>query len=119
MSVIDRLVKAVGYPSDEVSSDAGVVVLTVDGRQVRAREVRGRLILSFSLGNPQDETLQQLATYATGRMLREEASLAWDPAAKELVVWQAVPAQATDELLRRVFEVFCVSCDWWNERLNG
>ena len=119
MSAIDRLVQAVGYPSDEISSDAGATVLTVDGRRIRVVDVRGRLVLSFSLGNPPDETLQQLATYATGRMLREEATLAWDSSAQELLLWQAVPAQATDELLVRVFEVFCASCDWWSERIAG
>lgn len=119
MSSIDRLLKAIGYPPDEVKSDGGSVVLVVDGREVRVRDRRGRLVLSLSLGNPPDETLQQLATYATGRMLREEATLAWDSSAQELLLWQAVPAQATDELLVRVFEVFCASCDWWSERIAG
>ena len=119
MSLIDRLPKAIGYPADEVKSDGGSITLVVDGYAVRASERRGRLILSCSLGNPSDEDLQRFASYATGRMLREEAALAWDPVARELVLWQAVPAQATDEQMRRVFEVFCVSCDWWGERLNG
>lgn len=119
MSLIDRVPKAIGYPPDEVKSGGGSVTLIVDGHAVRVSERRGRLMLSFSLGNPPDETLRQLATYATGRMLREEAALAWDPAAKELLIWQAVPATATDELLRRAFEVFCASCDWWDERLKG
>ena len=119
MSLVDRLPKAIGYPSDEVKSDGGSIVLVVDGREMRVSERRGRLILSFSLGNPSDEDLRRFAAYSTGRMLREEAALAWDPAARELVLWQAVPAQATDARLRLVFEVFCSSCDWWGERLEG
>lgn len=116
MSAIDRLVKAVGYPSDEVSSDAGATVLAVDGRRIRVVDVRGRLVLSLALGSQSDEGLRQLAAYAAGRMLREEATLAWEPDRRELILWQAVPATAGDELLRRVFEVFCASCDWWAER---
>ena len=119
VSLVDRLPKAIGYPPDEVKSAGGSVALIVDGHEVRVSDRRGRLVLSFSLGNPPDEELRQFATFATGRMLREEAALAWDPVARELVLWQAVPAQATDEQMRRVFEVFCVSCDWWGERLNG
>lgn len=119
MSLIDRLPKVIGYPADEVKSEGGSIILIVDGHAVRVSERRGRIVLSLSLGNPPDEEVRQLATYATGRMLREEATLAWDPAAKELLIWQAVPATATDELLRRVFEVFCASCDWWDERLKG
>lgn len=119
MSLVDRLPKVIGYPSDEVKSDGGSVTLIVDGHAVRASDWRGRLMLSLSLGNPPDEDLKRFASYATGRMLREEAALAWDPAAKELLIWQAVPATATDDQLRRVFEVFCASCDWWGERLKG
>ena len=116
MKTIDRLLKVIGYPLDEVSSDGSSVLLRVDGREVRVSDRRGSPVLSFSLGNPSDEGLRQLATFAMGRMLREEATLAWDPEVRELILWQAVPVSATDELVRRAFEVFCASCDWWSER---
>ena len=116
MNAVDRLLKAIGYPLDEVLSEGESVVLKVDGREVRVRELRGRLVLSLSLGTPSDEGLRQLAAFAMGRMLREEAVLAWDPERRELILWQSVPATATDDLMRRVFEVFSASCDWWADR---
>lgn len=116
MNAVDRLLDAIGYPLDEVLSEGESVVLKVDGREVRVRELRGRLVLSFSLGTPSEEGLRQLASFAMGRMLREEAVLAWDPERRELILWQSVPVTAAGDLMRRIFEVFLASCDWWADR---
>lgn len=116
---IERLLEAVGYPKGETSLRDGFTVLQVDGWELQVREDRGRLVLSHSLGAVSAEKLRELATLAAGRILREEAVLAWDPASGAPLLWQAVPSSATSEQLRRVFEVFCSSCEWWDERLKS
>ncbi len=118
MKPFDRLVAAIGYPSDEVSSEGGVLQLVVDDGKIEVREDEGRLILFCALGTFDDAGLQRLAGYAAGRMLREDAVLSWDPEADGLMLWQGVSTGASDDQLRRVFEVFCASCDWWRARAN-
>lgn len=117
---IDRLLEAIDYPSGEVSPDGGGgVVLKVDDAEMRVREENGRLTLVCPLERPDEVRLAQLAGYAAGRLLKEDAALAWDPERDELIVWQAVSATADAALMRRVFEVFALSCDWWRDRAGG
>lgn len=112
---VTRLARAIGYP-EELPSE-GSVVLKVDGADFLAREDGGRLVLSCVLAeSPDAETVERLAGYAVGRMLKEEATLAWDPAGSALILWQAVSATASEALLRRFFEVFATSADWWFAR---
>jgi len=116
LKAVDRLVAAIGYPSDEISSENGVLQLLVDGGKMEVRESEGRMVFSRALGSFDDAGLQRLAGYAAGRMLKEDAILSWDPAAGGVMLWQDVPSGASDSQLRRVFEVFCASCDWWLAR---
>ena len=85
-----------------------------------AEEREGRLILRRNLapdgGGPAD--LVALAGYAAGRLLKEEAVLAWDPEAEMPFLWQEISADAPDDRLCRFFEVFATSVDWWAARLN-
>lgn len=119
MTTIERLVKVVGYPPDEIPAGATAASLVVDGRPFTAREDAGRLVLSCVLAEePEDETLERLSGYALGRMLKEEATLAWDPAASRLLLWQAVSSAVSDSVLARFFEVFATSADWWFARVR-
>ena len=114
---IERLARAIGYP-EEIPAGAASVTLTVDGRPVEAREQGGRLLLSTTLATAPDEaTLARFAGYAAGRILKEEAVLAWEPRTSSLVLWQGVAASASDVVLKRFFEVYATSCDWWLTRL--
>ncbi len=117
MGAIERLGAAIGYPDPLKGPSA---TLQVDGGDVRVREEGGRLVLERTICAPEDgsETLARMAGFAAGRMLKEEATLAWDPARGEVVLWQDVPANAADGVLKRVFEVFCTSCDWWLARAD-
>lgn len=117
MDALTRLAAAIGYP-DTVSGDRAV--LKVDGGDVRVRLDGRRIVFERTICTPDEESgaLARLAGYSAGRMLKEEATLAWDPRAKELILWQDVAAMASDGVLRRVFEVFCTSCDWWLARVN-
>ena len=116
VTTFERLAAAIGYPSDEISPVNGVLSLLVDGAKVEVREAGGRMVFSRSLGKFDDDSLRRLAGYAAGRVMKEDAVLAWEPASDDLFLWQDVPTSASDVQLRRVFDVFCASCDWWLAR---
>ena len=123
-TAVERLAEAIGYP-ETVPGGAMSFAFTVDGTEIAARETGGRLLLERRLWQAtegDDETALRLpatlARYAAGRILREEATLAWDPNREAAVLWQDVPASAPAERLRRFFEVFTASCDWWAERVT-
>lgn len=124
-TAVERLAEAIGYP-ETVPGGAMSFVFTVDGAEISTRESGGRLLLERRLWqtaeNGDDESAARLpatlARYAAGRVLREEATLAWDPNREAAILWQDIPASAPDERLRRLFEVFTASCDWWAERVK-
>ena len=71
----DRLLMAIGYPERIPNTDEPFT-LRVDGREVFVEVSAGRIILSIVL--TEDESMiPTLAAYAAGRMLREEATLAF------------------------------------------
>ena len=118
-TALARLAEAIGYPA-EIPAGARVFTLLVDGAEIDAEVERGRLRLSWRFPAPREEgDLARLAGYAAGRMLKEEAVLAWDPAAEAALLWQDVPVAADGPLLRRFFEVFTASRDWWAARVEG
>ena len=57
-----------------------------------------------------------LAAYAAGRMIREEATLAFGEG--NVFLWQDAPSDADDRTLMRLFESFTDSCDWWHARVD-
>ena len=116
MDILERLAKAIGYPEEPERAEDGSAELAVDDGTVRVRTFRGRTVLWRSLGVSDSDTLRDLAGYASGRLLKEEAVLAWDPEAGEAVLWQDLPETEDEGRLRMAFEVFCASCDWWLER---
>ena len=116
-TAITALAAAIGYP-EEVPAASESFVFSVDGGRVEASVERGRLVLGRGLAAAGDVDLAQFAGYAAGRVLREEATLAYDPGDDRVILWQDVPADADAGLLRRVFEVFAASCDWWLARLD-
>ena len=117
-TAITALASAIGYP-EEVPAASVSFVFSVDGGRVEASIERGRLVLVRGLAAAGDVDLAQFAGYAAGRVLREEAVLAYDPTDDRLILWQDVPADASAGLLRRFFEVFAASCDWWLARVDG
>ena len=116
-TAISALATAIGYP-EEVPTASESFVFSVDGGRVEASVERGRLVLVRGLAAAGDVDLAQFAGYAAGRVLREEAVLAYDPGDDRVILWQDVPADADAGLLRRFFEVFAASCDWWLARLD-
>ena len=123
-TAVERLAEAIGYP-EAVPGGTMAFAFTVDGAEIAARESGGRLLLErllWQAADGGDETAARipatLARYAAGRILREEATLAWDPNREAAILWQDVPASAPTERLRLFFEVFAASCDWWAERVK-
>ena len=114
---IRRLIEAIGYPN-EVPEGEGAVVLRVDGERIRVAELGGQLVLSRVLDRS-EEDLGALAGFAVGRMLREEAVLAWDAREEAVILWQGVPVGTGAEGLRLFFEAFMDSSDWWQARATA
>jgi len=124
-TTIERLAAAIGYP-EPVPPGALSFAMAVDDGEVLARETGGRLILSRVLWRASEATDDfssrlpvELAGFAAGRILREEAVLAWDPQEEAVILWQEAPTSLPEDRLRRFFEVFATSCDWWCDRVRG
>lgn len=115
-TAIARLVAAVGYP-EKVSDGSVSSVLSVDGAEVYAEEREGRLILKRPLA-ADASILPALAGYAAGRILKEDAVLSWQSDGGAFL-WQDAPADAGSGELRRLFESFLDSCDWWRARVDS
>ena len=111
---LEAFLTSVKYP-ERAPRGASAFTLRVDGMAVRAEERDGGIVLSYSLADD-DAHLPVLARYAAGRMLREDATLAWDNGA---FLWQEVPAGANSAEMVRDFERFMDSCDWWRERVDA
>ena len=110
----DRLLAAIGYP-ERIPNTNEPFTLRVDGREVLVEMSAGRIVLSVAL--TEDESMiPALAAYAAGRILREEATLAFGNG--NVFLWQDAPADADDRALVRLFESFTDSCDWWLARVE-
>ena len=117
-AVLNSLAKAIDYP-EEIPSGAVSFSFSVDDGIVEASVEKNRLLLTRSLSAASDTDLARLADYAAGRVLREEATLAYDPTTDCVILWQDLPVSSDAALLRRFFEVFVASCDWWQARVRG
>ena len=114
-TAIERLAKAIEYP-DRMPEGSLTAVLRVDGAEISAAVTGDRLVLSQRLTGEADK-LPALAGYAAGRMLREEAVLAYGDGA--VFLWQDASADASEQALVRLFESFMDSCDWWRARVDA
>ena len=114
-NALENLCEAIAYP-DPLPAGAEVFQLRVDGGVVAARLLSGRLVLSREITRAEAD-LPKLASYAAGRLLREEAVLAWDESTGACILWQECPANASSAQLLHFFETFLTSCDWWLARV--
>lgn len=118
-SAIERLAKAIGYP-EPVPEGAGAFTFRVDGADIFCREADHRILLEFPLAS--DVSLAPaLSSYAVGRILKEDAVIAWGTVggAEGVFIWQDAPADAEARTLARMFESFMDSCDWWRARVDA
>jgi hypothetical protein len=115
-SCVERLLRAIGYP-DRAPEAALSFTLLVDGVEIVASEEGGMLRLVCRLTDDAAH-LPRLAEYAAGRMLREDAVLAFDQRSGAAILWREVDGSADERTLQRAFEEFADSCDWWRERID-
>ena len=129
---IERLAEAIGYP-ERVPDGASSFTFRVDGAEILAEGADGRIVLSCVLTGD-DSLLPTLAQYAAGRMLKEDAMFSFGQpglsasslpatakagdARSAAFIWQDAPADADVRGLRRLFESFLDSCDWWRNRTD-
>jgi hypothetical protein len=114
MSTIGKLALAIGYPQ-VVPADVLEFAFKVDGGEVHASDLEKRLVLSREISR-EEEDLPRLASYSTGRILREDAALYWDGRRGAAMLAQEIPAAAAPHALKAFFESFADSCDWWLAR---
>ena len=127
-TAVMRLAEVIGYP-ERMPAGSLSATLRVDGKELLAEESAGRVVLKCPL--TEDESLlATLAQYAAGRLLREDATLAFGtiaggassggPAARpSAFLWQDAPSSSDRHTLMRLFETFADSCDWWRERVGA
>ena len=113
--MISKLASAIGYP-DKVADSLVVYAFRVDGWEIIAEKIGSRLVLKLYLDVAYDD-LPLFASYAVGRLLREEAVLAWDDNAQKAVLWREIPPQTDSSEMRAAFEEFADSCEWWMQRV--
>ena len=111
---LERLCEAVGYP-DKPGAGAHSFTMRVDEGDVLVRIMGKRLVLSRIIDRNLGD-LPKLASYATGRMLIEDAVLAWDERADACILWQECNETDSNQELVHAFQKFMDSCDWWVAR---
>ena len=110
VNLVQRLSELIGYP-ERVPEGALSFGFVVDGETVEARQSGGALLLVWRF--PEKAPVQRLAELAPGRILREEAVLAWDAQSKRAILWQVSAKGADDRSLVATFQEFLDSRDWW------
>lgn len=113
--MISRLASAIGYP-EKVADGSLVYAFRVDGWEIIAEILGSRLVLKRYLDVGYDD-LPQFASYVAGRLLREEAVLAWDDKAQKAILWREIPQGANSAAMKDAFEEFADSCEWWMQRV--
>ena len=108
--LVERVGELIGYP-ERVPEGALSFGFLVDGEKIEARQAGGALLLVWRF--PEKAPVQRLAELAPGRILREEAVLAWDAPSKRAILWQVSAKGADDRSLVATFQEFLDSRDWW------
>lgn len=114
---IAEIGKAIAYP-EEVPAGATEFTFVIDGRGVRVCESGKRRIASCVLaGAGKAQAVAYLAGLAAGRMMKDDATLAWDADEHALVLWQDVGMDNRTIVGR--LEDFLNALDWWMGRTEG
>ena len=115
---VERLLAAIGYP-ERMSGAPMPFTLRVDGMEVSAEETADGRILLLHVLTDDDSMIPTLAGYAAGRMLVEDAVLAYGAQKNQTFLWQDAAADADARELVRFFETFMDSCEWWRDRVKA
>lgn len=115
--MIGRLATAINYP-EEIPEGIVQYLFRVDGLGYAVEILGSRLVVKFRLDISGDEIVT-FATFAAGRMLREEAILAWDKRSQEAFLWQELPVHGSSAELAAAFGAFVDACEWWADRVEA
>lgn len=113
--MIHKLANAIGYP-EEVSSGVVAFTFRVDDGAYIAEIIGSRLVMKRVL-DIAEEDLLRLIEFVAGRLLREEAVLAWDDRLEQAFLWQEMPINGSTVEIQNAFETFVESCEWWFARV--
>ncbi len=113
-NAIYRLAKAIEYP-DRIPDGLSSFAFRADGMEISVAESGDMLLFEFALSED-EEKFPSLAGLAPGRMLKENATLAFDPSARRVFLWQEVPSNSPMDVLSAAFGAFADSCEWWRDR---
>ena len=113
--MISKLASAIGYP-ERVADGSPVYAFRVDGWELIAETMGNRLVLKRYLDVDYGD-LPLFASYVAGRLLREEAVLAWDDKSQKALLWREIPPNANSSEMKNAFEEFADSCEWWMQRV--
>lgn len=112
--MIHRLAQAIGYP-ETVPEGVHTYAFRVDGDVYTAEQLGARCVIRRRF-QVEDATLLRLASFTAGRLLREDAVLAWDDHSQELELWQEIPMGRAPEMAA-AFGAFVNACEWWMARV--
>lgn len=118
-SSIERFVKTIGYPIEEIERTEGPVSLLVDEMTIRVDMAKVGIVMRYALGRTDEVNAAIILGYAAGRILKEEAVIAYDPESEEIFIWSKIAANASDAKMTKVFEEFMTSCEWWRAALGA
>jgi hypothetical protein len=113
--MISKLASAIGYP-ERVADGSPVYAFRVEGWELIAETMGNRLVLKRYLDVDYGD-LPLFASYVAGRLLREEAVLAWDDKSQKALLWREIPPNANPSEMKNAFEEFADSCEWWMQRV--
>ena len=114
LNPIGRLASAIGYPQ-VVPADAVEFSFKVDDLEIDAIDLESRLVLLCEISR-NEEDFSRLATYAAGRILRDDAIVYWDERREAAMLSQEITSSASPVGFKNFFEAFAGSCDWWSAR---
>ena len=125
-----RFLEAVGYP-EKGSGGAASFAMQVDGAEIVVLETTGGALRLFFRVSDDASVFPRLAEWAAGRMLREDATLAYGQLPNvspdglrsstlppSMFLWRDLSSEADASAMRRAFEDFADSCDWWRARVS-
>ncbi len=114
--LLNRFANILGYP-EEVPSVATAFVFRVDDLLLQASILGGLVVLRCVLG-ASEASLVTFAEFASGRFLREDATLAWDAVEGTLYVWCEFDVDGDKDVLKDRFAAFADACEWWLARVS-
>lgn len=118
-SSIERFVKTIGYPIEEIERTEGPVSLLVDEMTIRVDIAKVGMVMRYVLGRTDEVNAALILGYAAGRILKEDAVVAYDPENDEIFLWSKIAANASEAKMTKVFEEFMTSCEWWRTALGA